>query len=724
MIEMENNIEILNAICKEIESKNGDCTYVRKAYDYALTNLGSSVNPEGVSLFQHALRVAHIVTFQIGLRDIAIAATLIHGIIVTGNTNKEKIIETFGNEVYEILLGYKKISELKPNKEAFKSDNFRKLLLTLAGDVRVILIKLADRLEKMREVDYRPFEEQKEICHQVKHLYIPIAHRLGIYSIKTELEERLMKYAEHDIYKDIAHKLKETKSDRERYIAEFVKPLEKEIKKMGVPFEIKGRPKSIFSIWKKMKAQNVSFEEVYDKFAIRVILDSKPDRETKDCWKVYSIVTNFFQPNPKRMRDWISAPKNTGYESLHTTVIGPNHRWVEVQIRTTRMDEIAEKGYAAHWMYKEKKTGATDDWLKKIRETIENPEPDSTKTKDQSKLELYSDSIFIFTPKGDLKKLSKGATVLDFAFAVHTKVGGTCTGAIVNEKIVPIKHQLQNGDKVEILTSKTQSPNIDWLNYVNSSKSKQKIKRFLKNEEFKEANAGKEILVRKFNQARVKFTDANLNSIVEFYGFKKPIELYMEIVKENVDLTLIKGFFHNRSKPHTDVQLVSKIQEELEEKAIVREENQLVLDNDTNLKEYKFAKCCSPSYGDEIFGFVTVSDGIKIHSKSCPNAADLLTKYSYRIIDAKWGQEDDTSSNFLCELRVFGTDEMGLINQISSIISKDMRVNIKSMSFSTSDGLAKGKVLVYAKDCKKLDTVIAKIHRIKGVTKVNYSRIS
>jgi GTP pyrophosphokinase len=714
--------KIYKSILNDVRKKNGDEEIITKAYEFAYSHLQDSNSKEFLPLLKHALEVGKIVSEQVGLGEVAIVPAMIHNTIYEDSVNYELIEEKFGSQISFILKGYQKISELKPSKEAFKSDNFRKLLLTMAMDVRVILIKLADRLQKMREVDYMTFDAQKEICNEVQHLYIPIAHRLGIYNIKTELEERLMKYTENEIYKDIARKLTDTKSSREKYIKTFIKPIEKEIKKLGVPYEIKGRPKSIFSIWKKMKAQNVGFDEVYDKFAIRIILDSKEDREKKDCWKVYSIVTNIFQPNPKRMRDWISAPKNTGYESLHATVIGPEHKWVEVQIRTTRMDEIAEKGHAAHWMYKEKKTGSTDDWLKKVRETIENPQPDAHKSKDQAKMELYSDTIFIFTPKGDLKKLSYGATILDFAFAVHTKVGSQCTGAKVNGKIVQFKYQLQNGDEVEILTSKNQSPKIDWLNFVNSARSKQKIKRFLKDEEYKEANEGREILIRKFNQAKVKFNDKNLNLIVEHFGLKKPLELYMAIVQDQVDVAQIKPFFTEKLKVHTDPVLETKIKEEVSQKKETNDDSLLVIDNNSNLNDYKLAKCCSPGFGDEIFGFVTVGDGIKIHSKNCPNANQLLTRYPYRIIQAKWGQEKAVKDS-LMELRITGNDELGLINQISSIISNDMRVNIKSMSFSSEAGNAIGSFQVYIKDRKHLDVLTAKLNKIKGVEKVKASKI-
>ncbi|MBI9035577.1 MAG: bifunctional (p)ppGpp synthetase/guanosine-3',5'-bis(diphosphate) 3'-pyrophosphohydrolase, partial [Bacteroidales bacterium] len=521
--------ELIESV-KKILSKQ-DEAQIRQAFEFAEKHLKGNYDEEGVARIIHNLQVAIIVADQIGLGVRTVICALLHNLPKEGNVSLDEIKREFGEQITSVIEGYRKISDLRTHRTAFQSENFRKLLLSLSGDVRVILLRLADRLQKMREVDYKDPERQQIYAIEAKHLYIPLAHRLGIYNIKTELEERVMKYMETDIYRDIAKKLKDTKSEREKFIKEFISPIESEIKKLGIAYELKGRPKSIHSIWNKMRVQKVGFEEVYDKFAIRIIIDSDLTQEKADCWSVYSIVTNIYQPNPKRMRDWISAPKDTGYESLHATVVGPNSKWVEVQIRTNRMDEVAEKGHAAHWRYKENKTGqSNEDWLARIRNILENPEPEVLDKTDEAKMELYTDNIFVFTPKGDIKKLTAGATVLDFAFSIHSNIGSQCVGAKVNDKNVPIRHQLQNGDQIEIITSKKQKPTRDWINLVASSRSKQRIKRLLKEEEFKEANAGKEILLRKFSQAKVKFNDPNLNAVIDHFGFKKPIDLYMALV--------------------------------------------------------------------------------------------------------------------------------------------------------------------------------------------------
>ncbi len=710
-------IELIESIRKLLTKQDEE--QIRHAFEFAHQHLEGNHDEEGVARIIHNLQVAIIVADQIGLGVRTVICALLHNLPKEGDVTIDQIREEFGEQIAGVIEGYRKISDLRTHRTAFQSENFRKLLLSLSGDVRVILLRLADRLQKMREVDYKEPERQLIYATEAKHLYIPLAHRLGIYNIKTELEERVMKYTETDIYRDIAKKLKNTKSERERFIKKFISPIESEIQKLGVKYELKGRPKSIHSIWNKMRKQKVGFDEVYDKFAIRIILDSPAEKEKGDCWSVYSIVTNLYQPNPKRMRDWISAPKNTGYESLHATVVGPDHKWVEVQIRSSRMDEVAEKGHAAHWRYKENKTGQSNEqWLARIREILENPEPEVLDKTDEAKMELYTDNIFVFTPKGDIKKLQVGATVLDFAFSIHSNVGAQCVGAKVNGKNVQIKNQLHNGDQIEIITSKKQKPTIDWINLVTSNRSKQRIKRLLREEEYKEANAGKEILIRKFNQAKVKFNDPNLNAVVEHFGYKKPLELYIALAEEQLDAVLIRDFFTDKNKKTpTDPALESKIKQEVEKIEAPKEEEFLTIGNDSSLKDYKFAKCCHPGFGDEVFGFVTVGQGIKIHSKSCPNALQLLNKYPYRVIKAKWG-DPNVMAQHLSAFKITANDELGLINQLSAIISNDLRVNIKAMSFESKEGKAYGNFEVYVKDHKHIDVLLAKLGKVKGVIKV------
>jgi GTP diphosphokinase / guanosine-3',5'-bis(diphosphate) 3'-diphosphatase len=598
--------------------------------------------------------------------------------------------------------------------------NFIQLLLSLSEDVRVILIRLADRLHFMRILGSLSPENQTQISAETSNLYAPIAHRLGLYKIKTELEELAMQYSNPEIYKSIALKIENNRDSQELYIKKFVAPIRKELLLNGFDVEIKARTKSISSIWSKMRKQNVEFDQVYDLFAIRIISNSRPESEKEDCWKIYSIVTNICQPNPLRLRDWISVPKINGYESLHTTVKGPNDKWVEVQIRTRRMDDLAEGGHAAHWKYKEMKNEQEMDvWLKQIRKILENPLPGEMEINAATKMDLYADTIFVFTPQGDLRKLKLGSTVLDFAFEIHTEIGSRCTGAKVNNTYVPLKHVLNTGDQVEIITSRNQHPNIDWLNFANSSKAIGKIRKYIKEAEFAQADDGKEILKRKFSQLKLNFSDDLVNKLVAHFKYGSPLELFQNIATEKADISRVREILFPPQKPEDTAAISEKSlarSAPLQKSKPNTSGGRIILNDNQELEDFKIAKCCHPVQGDEIFGFITVGEGIKIHRVDCPNAHQMRTFYNYRAVNARWNTAAPDSS-YLAEIQIQGNDQLGIVSSISQMISDDLKVDMRNIRFDSLNGKFTGRITVVVPDKKHLDNLLRRLMKIKGILK-------
>lgn len=688
--------EMVNEACKSLPKKMGEYTVF------------------------HSLSIARIVAREIGMGGSSVISALIFEYIDEEEFSPVAIRNKFGDKVAEISLGLHKISGIKTEKTSSQAENLRSLILTLASDVRVILIRLAERLHLMRLLENLSDEEQIAIASETSYIYSPLAHRLGLYNMMSEMEDISMKYLEPEAFREISRKLKASQSKREVFIREFIGPVEKELKKQGITAEIKGRPKAISSIWKKMKKLKCEFEEIYDKFAIRIIIDTPLKNEKAECWRVFSIITDFYTPNTERMRDWISVPRSNGYESLHATVVVPGGEWVEVQIRSRRMDEIAEKGLAAHWKYKGiKGEKGVDDWLAKVRELLENPETDAVNLIDDFKLNLYSKEIFVFTPNGDLKKFPEGATVLDFAFEVHTAVGSSCVGAKVNGKNVPIRYPMKNGDKVEIIRSKTQKPKQDWINFVVTSKAKAKIKIALKEEKLKEAENGKEILKRRFKNWKLEFHDTYIRKLLQHYKYNDAIDLYYDIATEKLDLLEIKDIVTEPEKPveAKPVPIEEEALEKLVKHSQAETDDYLLIDNRLSNVDYRLGKCCNPIFGDHIFGFVTIGTGITIHRLNCPNAKQLISKFGYRVVKARWRQTEG-SRTFLATLRLTGVDDIGIVSNISDVISKDLKVNMRSISIDSNDGLFEGSLSVFVSDTAHLEALIKKISRVKGVMSV------
>lgn len=696
-----------------------DRRLVRMAFEMAAEAHKDMRRKSGEPYILHPISVAKIVTKEIGLGTTAIICSLLHDTVEDTELTLEEIKSYFGAKVAEIIDGLTKISSVFDLKSSFQAENFRKLLLTLAKDVRVILIKIADRLHNMRTMDSMPRNKQLKISSETLYLYAPLAHRLGLYAIKSELEDLSLKYNEREMYGDIAQKLQQTKWERTRYINEFNKPLIKELDQQSIKFRIFGRPKSIFSIYNKMKTKDVEFEEVYDLFAIRIVIDSKPEREKADCWRVYSVVTDFYQPNPQRLRDWISTSKANGYESLHTTVMGHKGRWVEVQIRTDRMDEIAERGFAAHWKYKEGSSdSALDGWLKRIRELLKNPDSNALDFIDDFKLNLFAKEIYVFTPTGDLKILPNNGTALDFAYEIHTDIGNRCIGAKVNHKLVPISHQLQNGDQVEIITSRKQKPSEDWLNFVATGRARSKIKNSLKEERRKVASLGKETLERKFRQIKVEFNHENISVLLNYYKAGSTLDLYYQISLKKIDLKDIKTLKSPNNKlvlPKTKTKETSKSIDKVQ-KTFSKNEELLIFGESSKKIKYQFAKCCSPIPGDDVFGFITVNGEIKIHRTNCPNAIQLMSNYGYRVVKSKWNRQEEIA--FLTGLNITGLDDVGVMNKITQIISGKMRLNIRSISIDTKDGVFDGELKIYVNDITELEALIKKLKVLPGINSV------
>jgi len=699
-----------------------DKQLIRKAFDIALDAHKDMRRKTGEPYIYHPIAVAHIAAEEIGLGTTSIVCALLHDTVEDTEITLDEIQRLFGKKVAKIIDGLTKISEVVDQSASIQAENFRKILLTLSDDVRVILIKLADRLHNMRTLDSMHRNKQLKIASETIYLYAPLAHRLGLYAIKSELEDLSLKYTNPEIYEEIIQKLKKTQLVRTRFVNSFMAPIQRALEQQHFNFEIKGRPKSIFSIYNKMKSKNVPFEEVYDVFAIRIVLDSSSENEKSDCWRAYSLVTDFYQPNPDRLRDWISTPKGNGYESLHTTVMSPTGKWVEVQIRSKRMDEIAEKGFAAHWKYKEgSEESRFDTWLNKIREILENPESDALDFIDDFKLNLFADEIFIFTPKGDLKNLPQGSTALDFAFDIHTQVGYHCIGAKVNNKLIPLSEPLKSGDQVEIITTKKQKPKEDWLNYVVTSKAKAAIKNALNEEKKTIALEGKEIAQRKFNHLKWPFSNANLSTITKYYSLKDPLELLYRIAINKIDTSHFGHLFTlEKNKLIPVSQLSAKINSPTTSESYVdlksRKDETLVIGETMDTFEYKLSPCCSPIPGDEVFGFITISDGIKIHKTNCPNAVQLMSNYAYRIVKARWTNQESIA--FLAGIKVTGIDNVGIVNKITQIISSELNVNMRSISFDSLDGIFEGKIMVFVHDTNHLIQLCSKLKEIEGVIHV------
>jgi GTP pyrophosphokinase len=699
--------------------KKGDKRMIRMAFDLAVESHKEMRRKSGEPYIYHPIAVAQIAAEEIGLGPTSIVCALLHDVVEDTDITLEDIERDFGKKVTKIIDGLTKISGVFDANSSMQAENFRKMLLTLADDVRVILIKLADRLHNMRTMDFMPRVKQLKICSETVYLYAPLAHRLGLYAIKSELEDLSMKYMEPETYKFIATKLNEKKAEREHFIKEFIGPINRILKELSLNAIVVGRPKSIHSIWDKMKKKGIPFEEVYDLFAIRIILDSEPENEKSDSWKAYSIVTDLYRPNPDRLRDWISSPKANGYESLHTTVMGPKGQWVEVQIRTLRMNEIAEKGFAAHWKYKESSSDSgLDLWVSKVRELLSNPEANALDFLDDFKMNLFSDEIFIFTPKGDLIQLPIEATALDFAFEIHSDVGAKCIGAKVNHKLVPLSYKLQNGDQVEVITSGKQAPKEDWLNFVVTAKAKAKIKSSLKEERRKIAEDGKEILERKLKSLKITYNTDNILKLSYYFKLSSTQDVFYNVAKGIIDLKDLKEFATSEKvieqKPFVDNdnEQIQKIIKQVKTK----DSDILLIGEDLQKIDYKLSTCCNPIPGDDVFGFVTVSDGIKIHRTNCPNATKLMSSFGYRIVKAKWTSQKQLA--FLTGLRITGIDEVGLINNLTQVISNDFKVNMRSITVDTDQGIFNGTIMIYVNDTKHLEDLIDRIKEVKGISDV------
>ncbi len=677
----------------------------------------------GLNPILHALRTAKIAVDEINLKRDGVLSILAYYSVVNGYNTIDDIQAKFGNSVAHIIRGLVRIHDLYKKNPVIESENFRNLLISFSEDMRVILIMIADRVNVMRQIrDTNAVEARHQVAEEASYLYAPLAHKLGLYTLKSELEDLSLKYLEHDAYYMIKDKLNATKATRDAYIARFIKPVEEKLKAAGLKFHIKGRTKSIHSIWQKMKKQKCGFEGIYDLFAIRIILDSPFDKEKMQCWQVYSIITDMYQPNPKRLRDWLSVPKSNGYECLHITVLGPENKWVECQIRTERMDEIAEHGLAAHWRYKGiKSEGGIDGWLANIRSALESK--DDLQLMDQFKLDLYEDEVYVFTPKGDLLKFPKGATILDFAYHIHSNIGNTCIGGKVNGKAVSFRTPMKSGDTIEILTQSNQKPKDEWVKIVQTSRAKAKIRLALKETQRKEGLYAKEILERRFKNKKVDLEESLIAQVIKKMGYKENSDFYKDIAEEKLDPnTVIDRYIElqeHKEKTGDGVPAVSAEKFEFEnpnEEVLKQKEDVLTIDQDLKGIDYKLAKCCHPIYGDSIFGFVTVNGGITIHRTDCPNAPELRSRFGYRIVKAKWSGKG--SSQYAISLRIVGNDDIGIVSNITNIISKEDKLTMRSIRIDSNDGLFSGNIVVQLDDTSKLNALIKKLSAIKGVKQV------
>lgn len=705
--------------------KEGDAKEIKKAFNLSMDAHHNMRRRSGEPYIIHPLAVAQICVEEIGLGTTSIVSALLHDVVEDTELEIEDIERNFGSKVAKIIDGLTKISGVFDYGTSMQAENFRKMLLTMSEDVRVILVKIADRLHNMRTLDSMPRNKQIKIASETIFLYAPLAHRLGLYLIKSELEDLYLKYTEPEMYRLIIDKISATKSARTRFIRNFINPIQNELNKRGYEYVIKGRPKSVYSIWTKMQKQDIPFEQVYDLFAVRIIIDVPQENEKAGCWQVYSVVTDHYQPNPDRLRDWISTPKSNGYESLHTTVMSKTGNWVEVQIRTRRMDEIAEKGYAAHWKYKHQEgpqaasaESGIELWVARVREMLEHNASSAIEFVDDFRSNLYSDEVFVFTPKGELKKLPNGATALDFAFDIHSEVGARCIGAKVNSKLVPINYKLKTGDQIEILTSSKQKPSEDWLQFVVSSKAKGKIKDVLKEQKKAAANEGKAIVKRKLKQIKLDLNNEIVDKLVNYFNVSTPLDLYFKIGTGSIDPKNIKKIKNLDQKVPKKVngQLDVKSSQKLI-KTQSKENDVLLIGEDLDEIDYTLAKCCTPIPGDDVFGFVSTHEGIKVHRVNCPNAVELLSKHGNRVIKAKWASKSALS--FLAGLTIKGTDRVGLLNDVTRVISNDLQVNIRSITTATEAGIFEGQIQLFVHDTKELDVLIKRIEKIEGMEKVD-----
>ncbi|MEY4962855.1 MAG: hypothetical protein RLZZ323_174 [Bacteroidota bacterium] len=705
---------------------DSDKKLIRKAFDVAVDAHKDQRRKSGEAYIFHPIAVAKIVASEIGLGATSIAAALLHDVVEDTPISVEDIERLFNPKVAQMVEGLTKISLVQKDLNAsIQAENFRKMILTLNDDVRVILIKLADRLHNMQTMESMREDKQTKIASETLYIYAPLAHRLGLYNIKTKLEDLGLKYTEPAIYKDILSKIKETKEEQDAYIKDISDVLKKSLDEEGIEYTIKGRPKSIYSIRRKMKAQGVSFDEVYDKFALRIVYKSNPHDEKFLAWKIYSIVTDHYRPSPSRLRDWISSPKSTGYEALHITVMGPKGRWVEIQVRSERMDEIAEKGYAAHYKYK---NGATEEsgldvWLNLLREALENAETNAVDFVEDFKMNLYSKEIFVFTPKGDIKSLPKGATSLDFAFGIHSEIGIRTRGTRVNGKLVPLNYELKSGDQIEVITSPNQKPTTHWLDYVTTARAKTKIKNVLNEDTKKIGEEGKELLSRKLKHLKITLNEKTVNELVNFFKLKTSLDLFYRVGIGAIENQQLKdyaaqksntfiSFFKNKIKRNATTP-----DEEINKPIINANYDMLVFGKEHDKLDYKFSPCCSPIPGDDVFGFITVNEGIKVHKSDCPNAIGLQSNYAYRIMAAKW--IDSSQEEFKAIIKITGMDSLGLTNQLTKVISNNMHVNIQSISLSTEAGIFEGQVTVVVQNNSILKKLINNIKKIEGIEKVS-----
>jgi guanosine-3',5'-bis(diphosphate) 3'-pyrophosphohydrolase len=703
-----------------------DKKLIRKAFEIAVDAHSEQRRKTGEPYIFHPIAVAKIVAMEIGLGATSIAAALLHDVVEDTKYTIDDMEQLFGETIARIVNGLTKISRLNKEQDAsIQAENFRKMLLTLHDDVRVILIKIADRLHNMQTMDAMPSHKQVKIASETLYIYAPLAHRLGLYNIKTELEDLGLKYTEPEVFNAIITKIKESKEEQQKYLETFAETLKKGLDNENFTYDIKGRFKSIYSIRRKMRKQNVTFEEVYDKYAIRIIYTPTSDDDKFDAWKIYTIVTDYFKPNPTRLRDWISQPKSTGYEALHITVVGPDAQWVEVQIRSNRMNEIAEKGYAAHFKYKQGSTNESglETWLNKLKESLENQSLNAVDFVEEFKLNLYSKEIYVFTPKGELKSLPKDASALDFAFTIHTDVGLKCRGAKVNGKLVPLSHPLKSGDQIEVITTSTNKPNARWLDFVITARAKTKIRAALKDEEKAISEEGKAILTRKLRHLKIPFNEKTVNELVNFFKLKTSFDLFFRIGNGAIDNANLKAYVAQRNSTILNFfktklrRAPSANKHTIESNEVTDKYDALVFSKEEEKLDYKLSKCCNPIAGDSVFGFLTINEGIKVHKKNCPNAISLQSNYAYRIMLAKW--IDSTKQDFKVFLNISGVDNKGIINDLSKIISSNMGVFINSINIAGNEGIFEGKISLSVKNSGQLNKLIKSIQKVEGVKKVD-----
>ena len=722
--EIASRYKDLLKITYEVLSKE-DKELIRKAFDIAVDAHSKQRRKTGEPYIFHPIAVAKIVAMEIGLGAVSIAAALLHDVVEDTEYTVEDIEHLFGETIARIVNGLTKISRLNKEQNAsIQAENFRKMLLTLNDDVRVILIKIADRLHNMQTMDAMPSDKQVKIASETLYIYAPLAHRLGLYNIKTELEDLGLKYTEPEVYNSIVAKVKASKEEQQNYLERFTESIKNGLSKENFTYEIKGRFKSIFSIKRKMLKQNVTFDEVFDKYAIRIIFNPISEDEKHDAWKIYSIVTDNFRPNPARLRDWISQPKSTGYEALHITVVGPDAQWVEVQIRSERMNEIAEKGYAAHFKYKQgqENESGLEGWLNKLKETLESQNINAVDFVEDFKLNLYAKEIYVFTPKGELKSLPKDASALDFAFSVHTDVGLKCRGAKVNGKLVPLSHTLSSGDQIEVITSSTNKPNSRWLDFVITARAKTKIRAALKDEEKQIAEEGKAILTRKLRHLKIPFNEKSINELVVFFKLRTSFDLFYRFGNGAIDNTQLKAFVSQKNSSilnffKTKLRRSPSAKENQENsEEVTHKYDALVFGKDEEKLDYTLSKCCNPIPGDKVFGFLTINDGIKVHKKNCPNAISLQSNYAYRVMLAKW--IDSTKQDFKAILHINGVDNSGIVNNVTRIISSNMGVFIHSINISGDEGVFDGKISLSVKNSSQIQKLIKRIQKVEGVKTV------